>query len=309
MNEKIKVGVIGVGKLGQHHARVYAELPDAELIGVVDIDKEQAQYVAQKNNTSYFGDIKDIINKVEAVSIAVPTSLHYDTASQFIDAGVHCLVEKPITVTLDEAEKLVKKALQKNVTLQIGHIERYNPAVISAQQYIKNPRFIEVNRLGPYDPRASEVGVVLDLMIHDLDILLFLTGSRVLSLESVGTKLFSKFEDIANARIKFSNGCIADVSASRVSIKKFRKIRIFQEDSYISLDYEKQSLKVYRKKKDVVSSLKDIEIISPKFKKNEPLLLELEDFIRCVKKKETPLVDGVHGRNALELALEIAGNI
>jgi predicted dehydrogenase len=306
---KLRAGVIGVGKLGQHHARIYSEIPDIDFVGIIDKDKNQAEHIAKKCKTQVFTDIKDLVGKVDMVNIAAPTPLHYEIAKFFIQNHIHCLIEKPITVTLEEANELVNLAKENNVIIQVGHIERFNSAVIEAQKYIHNPRFIEVNRLGPYDPRVAHVSVVLDLMIHDLDILLFLTKSNVVSVDAVGTKVLSDNHDIANARIKFANGCVANVSASRISIEKFRKIRIFQEDSYISLDYEKQSLKLYKKKTEHVTSLKDIDIIHPKIQKNEPLLLEILDFIRCVKEGSKPVVDGLNAKNALELALEINNKI
>lgn len=309
MTEKIRVGVIGVGKLGQHHARIYSTMQDVVLVGVCDADESRAKDIAKKCNTQWHTDYTKLISAVDAVSIAVPTPQHHGVASRFLDAGIHCLVEKPITVTMEHAEDLVARAAKHNAVLQVGHIERFNPAVIEAQKYIKQPRFIEVNRLGPYDPRVSHVGVVLDLMIHDLDIVMFLTGARVVSLDAVGAKVFSQCEDIANVRIRFDNGCVANISASRISIDTMRTIRIFQDEAYISLDYEKQNLKIYRKKHATVSSFRDIDMIAPKIQKTEPLLIELSDFIRCVRVGATPIVDGVRGKNALELALEITDHI
>lgn len=309
MTEKIRVGVIGVGKLGQHHARIYSTMPDVLLVGVCDADESRAKDVAKKYTAQWYREYAQLIGCVDAVSIAVPTPLHHEVASRFLDARVHCLVEKPITVTMEHAEDLVQRACHNNVVLQVGHIERFNPAVIEAQKYIHHPRFIDVNRLGPYDPRVSHVGVVLDLMIHDLDIVMFLTGAQVVSLEAVGAKVFSQCEDIANARIRFDNGCVANISASRISLDTMRKIRIFQDEAYLSLDYEKQHLKIYRKKHATVSSFRDIDMIAPKIQKSEPLLMELSDFIRCVRVGATPIVDGVRGKNALELALEITNRI
>ncbi|MFH1715108.1 MAG: Gfo/Idh/MocA family oxidoreductase [Elusimicrobiota bacterium] len=305
----IRAAVIGVGKLGFHHARIYAGMKGVDLVGVVDSDDKKGKQTAIKFNTNYYADYRDLIGKVDAVNIVVPTLLHYEAASFFLKNKIHCLVEKPITTDLKEAQELADIAGANGVVLQVGHIERFNPAVLEAQKYIKAPKFIEVNRLGPYDPRVSQVGVVLDLMIHDLDILLFLTGSKVKSIDAVGTKLFSNFEDIANVRLKFENNCVANVSASRVSIKKTRKIRIFQDDSYISLNYQKQTLVIYKKKKEKVDSFKDIQMLKPRIKKNEPLLLEIEDFIRCVKGQIAPVVSGIHAMNALELALEIGKEI
>ncbi|MFH1540539.1 MAG: Gfo/Idh/MocA family oxidoreductase [Elusimicrobiota bacterium] len=324
----MKIGIVGVGSLGQHHARVYSQIPDVEIFGVCDVDKKRVEKIAKNFNTQAFSDYKELIdkinlvrngvsrqdisNKVDAVSIVVPTPLHYIVAKDFLNAGIHCLVEKPITDDVSQAEELLKIANEKNVILQIGHIERFNTAVIEAQKYIKSPKFIEAQRLGPYDPRVAHIGVVMDLMIHDIDIILTLVNSKIVQIDAIGAKILSQNEDIANVRLKFENGCVANISASRVSIDKFRKIRIFQDDAYISLDYAGQSLKIYRKKSDlsggetsIVTSMSDIEIIKPKLKTEEPLKKELEHFINCVKTGKPPLVTGEHGRDALEVVVEI----
>lgn len=301
----MKIAVVGVGSLGQHHARVYSQIPGVELVGVCDTDAGRAGKIAKNFNTAVFTDFHELIGKVDAVSIVVPTPLHYPVAVAFLEAGVHCLVEKPITDSVSSAEELLKIANDKNVILQIGHIERFNTAVIEAQKYIKNPRFIEAQRLGPYDPRVAHIGVVMDLMIHDIDIILTLVGSKITRMDAIGAKVLSQNEDIANVRLQFENGCVANVSASRVSIEKFRKIRIFQDDAYMSLDYAGQSLKIYKKKSDVVRSMLDIDIIKPKLKTEEPLKRELEHFISCVADGKKPLVTGTHGRDALEVAVEI----
>ena len=301
----MKIGVIGVGSLGQHHARVYSQIPDVELLGICDVDKKRAEKIAKNFNAQPFSDYKELIGKVDAVSIVVPTPLHYSVAKDFLNAGIHCLVEKPITNDVSQAEELLKIANEKNIILQIGHIERFNTAVIEAQKYIKSPKFIEAQRLGPYDPRVAHIGVVMDLMIHDIDIILTLVDSKIIQMDVIGAKVLSKNEDIANVRLKFENGCVANISASRVSLDKFRKIRIFQDDTYISLDYAGQSLKIYKKKSDIVTSMSDIEIIKPKLKTEEPLKRELEHFINCVKTGKTPIVTGEHGREALSVAIEI----
>ena len=309
MSKKMKVGVIGVGNLGQHHARIYASLPEVELIGIVDKDEKRAKNIADKLHTTVFTSTTELLDAIDAVSIVVPTPLHFMIAKEATEKKVHCLIEKPITTTLAEADELIRLADVNNVLLQVGHIERFNPAIIAAHQHVACPKFIEVNRLGPYSSRVSHIGVVLDLMVHDLDMLLYLTQSEVTSIDAIGTKVFSDFEDIANVRIKFANGCVANVSASRVSLKKVRKIRIFQNDSYISLNYEKQNLKIYKKKGAQLKSIKDVKILRPRIKKNEPLLLELQDFIKCVNEKTSPLVCGVQGRNALQLALDVSKKI
>ncbi|MEW6558060.1 MAG: Gfo/Idh/MocA family oxidoreductase [Elusimicrobiota bacterium] len=301
----MKIGVIGVGSLGQHHARIYSQLPEVELFGVCDIDTKRAEKIAKNFNTQSFTDYKELVGKVDAVSIVVPTPLHYIVAKDFLNAGVHCLIEKPITDNVLHAEELLKIANEKNIILQIGHIERFNAAVIEAQKYIKQPKFIEAQRLGLYDPRVAHISIVMDLMIHDIDIILTLVNSKIIQMDVIGAKVLSQNEDIANVRLKFENGCVANISASRVSLEKFRKIRIFQDDCYISLDYIGQSLKIYRKKSDIVHSMSDIEIIKPKLNAEEPLKQELEHFINCAKTGKKPLVTGEHGRDALEVAIEI----
>lgn len=307
--KKLKVAVIGVGKLGQQHARIFSKIANVELIAVVDILPERAKKIASLYHTSPYTDYRKIFGLVDALTIATPTPTHYQIAKDFISRSIPCLIEKPITDNLEDAEEILNLGKEKNVILQIGHIERFNPAVIAARKYIYEPRYIESRRLGPYDPRVSHIGVVLDLMIHDLDIILSLVDSKVKELDALGTSVFSEHEDIANVRIKFENGCVADLSASRISLTPFRKIRIFQPDSYISLDYQERKIKIYQKKFPLVKSLKDIKIISPKLEKYEPLEKELSHFIECVEKGKKPLVTGEHGRDALELGLEILKKI
>jgi predicted dehydrogenase len=305
----VRVGVIGVGHIGEHHARVYSQLQGVELAGVVDIDQKRREKVAREYKTTAYADYEQIFHKVDAVSVVVPTDLHYPVAKDFLERGVHCLVEKPITLTLEEAEDLLGIARRKNLILQIGHIERFNSAILEAQKYIKEPKFIEAYRLGPYDPRMANIGVVLDLMIHDIDIVLYLVRSPVRSIDAIGGSVLSQNEDIANARINFQNGCVANISASRVSLEKFRKIRIFQKDVYISLDYVRQSLKIYRKKGKEVKSMKDMMVLRPQLKKTDPLKEELTHFVQCVERGRKPLVSGEHGRDALGVALEILRKI
>ncbi|MFN3966528.1 MAG: Gfo/Idh/MocA family oxidoreductase [Endomicrobiia bacterium] len=301
----MKVAVIGVGNLGEHHARIYSQISEVQLIGVVDINTKRAEKIAELYNTKPYYEYQDLIDKVDAVSIVVPTTLHYKIGKDFLLAGKHCLIEKPLTTNLSEAEELISIAKQKNLVLQVGHIERFNSAILGVQKYINSPRFIESDRLGPYDPRVSDVGVVLDLMIHDLDIVLFLVQDKVKDLEAYGTSIFSEHEDIVKVRLKFENGCVADISASRVTRGKYRKLRIFQPDAYISVDYTTQRFRIYKKKTPDAKSMQDIEIISPKTERKEPLKEEILHFVECVKTGKTPLVSGQHGRDALELALEI----
>ncbi|MDR0617737.1 MAG: Gfo/Idh/MocA family oxidoreductase [Endomicrobium sp.] len=307
----VKTAVIGVGSLGQHHARILGQHRNSQLQFVVDSDLKRAEKIAKVNQTSYLTDFNDLIGKVNAVVIAVPTQYHYQVAKPLLEAGLHCLVEKPFTLNVQEAQDLIEIAKSKDLVLQVGHVERFNPAIIAAIPFISKPKFIEVNRLGPYDPRTNRVGVVLDLMIHDLDILFSLIKDKVVSVEVHSAKILSDTEDIAKVRLKYANGCVADVSASRVSMDKYRKIRIFQDDSYISIDYAGKSLKVYTKKegKEKITSLFDIDIKKPKLPTNEPLFYELDNFLKNVIEGKKPSVSGEQGRDAVELALNILQNM
>ena len=307
----IRVAVIGVGSLGQHHARILGKHPDSKLEFVVDSDAKRAEKIAKANKVKYLTNFNELIEKVDAVVISVPTPYHYQVTKPLLQNGIHCLVEKPFTLNVAEAEELIEIAKSKNLVLQVGHVERFNPAIIAAAPFIKSPKFIEVNRLGPYDPRTSHIGVVLDLMIHDLDILFYLVKDKVVSLEAHGAKILSDTEDIAKVRLRYANGCVADVSASRVSMEKYRKIRVFQPDSYVSIDYAGKSLKVYAKKegKEKIASLFDIDVKKPKLPPNEPLFYELDNFLRNVSEGKKPAVSGEQGRDAVELALNILKNM
>jgi predicted dehydrogenase len=307
--DMINTAVIGVGSLGQHHARIMAKHPLSRLIAIVDADAKRREKIGKQYDVPAQEHYSQIIDRIQAAVIAVPTPAHYAVAKDLLSAGIHCLVEKPFTSSIGEAEELIQLAREKNLVLQVGHVERFNPAVIAARPYIKQPKFIEVNRLGPYDPRTNHIGVVLDLMIHDLDMVLALVNDKVISLEAHGAKILSAHEDIAKVRLKFAGGCVADISASRVSIDKYRKIRIFQPDSYISVDYAGKSLKIYRKKTEIVQGLGDIEILKPKLKEDEPLYHELDHFLHCVREGKAPVVSGEHGRDAMELAFEVLKNL
>ncbi|OGS28118.1 MAG: hypothetical protein A2297_09660 [Elusimicrobia bacterium RIFOXYB2_FULL_48_7] len=305
----LKVCVIGVGSLGQHHARNYTQIPGVKLTGVVDADKTRVEKIAAQFNTQGYTDFRKAIENADAVSIVVPTSLHYEVGKEVILSGKHCLIEKPFTTEIPQAEELIHLAREKSLVLQVGHIERFNGAILSLQKHVKNPKFIETDRLGPYSPRVADVGVVLDLMIHDLDMVPFLAGSKVKELEAFGARIFSKHEDIVKVRLKFHNGCVADLCASRATSGKYRRLRIFQPDAYISVDFATQRYRIYRKKFQEASSMNDIEMTSPKVERIEPLRKELEHFVECVKEGKSPIVTGEYGRDALELALEVLKKI
>lgn len=301
--DKLNVGVVGVGYLGALHARIYSQLEDTTLVGVCDCYKKRAKKVSRKHKTDYYLDYKDLINKVQAVSIAVPTHLHYKIAKDFLDAGVNVLIEKPITKSLEEADELIEMAEKEGLILQVGHIERFNSAIRAVEGYLREPRFIECHRMGPFKERVTDVGVVLDLMIHDIDIVLGLVKSDVKNVEAVGVKIVSDHEDIANVRLTFENGTIADLIASRVTKNVRRTIGIFQKDSYLSLNYANQSATINTKKGHRIRKKK------LKVKKEEPLKRELESFVNCAIKGNRPIVSGIDGRRALAVALEIGKKI
>ena len=301
--KKVRVGVVGVGRLGNEHARLYAGMKSCLLVGVVDTRRNRAREIAGKHEVSAFTDYASLFGKVEAVSIAVPTDFHYTIARDFLKRDIHVLLEKPITRTLEEAGKLVSISEKRNVILQVGHVERFNSALRQIERKIKDPRFIECHRLGPYQERGTEVSVVLDLMIHDIDIILSLVKSRVKHIDAVGVKVLSPYEDIANARIVFANGAVANLTSSRISPEKLRKIRIFEKDTYVPLDFLNQNLSVYKR------SARGIIKESPTVERIEPLKSELEDFIDSISRKRTPLVSGRLAREALRVALNISKQI
>ena len=305
-SSKIRVAVIGAGKMGTYHAKLLGKTPDVELVGVCDTNIWKAQLAAWQSNTVAVRDYKDVLGRVDAVIVAVPTPLHHEVGMAALTAGAHVLIEKPLASTVDEAKELLSVSQKEQLVLQVGHIERFNPAVLEAVKHIRDPRYITVERLGPYDPRMSHIGVVMDLMIHDLDILLTLVGSEVESLEALGANLLSGHEDIANVRVRFKTGCVADLTASRISLGKSRKLRAFQKDSYISLDYGAGALKIYRKKTAVFKSLKDIEILNPKLTTVDPLKNEHNHFLDCIRHNRKPWPSGERGVEALKLALQIS---
>jgi len=288
-----------VGHLGSRHARIYSELAGVELVGVVDSDLSRARAVADEYGTRALGGIEEIPSSVEAVSVVVPTDRHFQVASELLRRGFHLLIEKPITVTVAEARELHRVAEERKVVIQVGHVERFNPAVLAVEKILRPPRFIECHRLAPYQPRGTEVSVVLDLMIHDLEIILHLVASPVESLEAVGMPVLSPSEDIANARIRFRSGCIANVTASRITPHRMRKIRIFQDDGYISLDYNEQRAEVYRLEAGRICR----EVLATR--RQEPLKLELQSFVESVRLGGLPQVPAEHGLGALKLANDI----
>ena len=298
--DKIRVAVIGAGRLGAEHARIYSSMEAADLVGISDIDRARGRLVAEQRDSVLFPDYRMLEGKVDAVSIAVPTRVHYPAASFFLARGVHVLLEKPITETLDEADRLISLSEAGGAILQVGHIERFNSALRRASRDIENPRFIECHRLAPYQPRGTEVSVILDLMIHDIDIILDMVKSDISKIDALGVNVLSGGTDIANARLAFKNGAVANITSSRVSRDRLRKVRIFAPNMYVSIDYLNQSATVCRKKDGDIS----VEEIS--VDREEPLKLELEHFVSCVIHKKPPLVSGRSARKALEAALRIS---
>jgi len=315
--DMLKVGVIGTGHLGKLHTKMFSEIDGCELVGVFDSNADRAKEVANEFNTIAFNSIDELIKKVQAVSIASTTTAHHSIAKKCFEKGIHVFVEKPITATIPEAEELVKIADNKKLILQVGHIERYNPALVAVEKYMLEPKFIQTDRLAQFNPRGTDVAVVLDLMIHDIDIILSLVKSDVKEVHASGVAVVSVNLDIANARIEFENGAVANVTASRISQKKMRKMRIFQQDGYIALDFVTGVAEIYRllplneKVEPSFISFGEIGIgdkkkrlvyEQPEQKEINALKYELELFIDAVSENKKPVVSGIDGLRALKVA-------
>jgi len=310
MSQLLKVAVVGVGHLGKWHADKYAAASDCELVAVVDTNIENARDIAQKHGADAYSDYRDIIPLVDAISLVVPTSLHYKIAREFLEAGIHCLIEKPITESIAEAETLIEIARVNKLVLQVGHIERFNSVMIGIVERLDKPRFLESTRLAPFTTRATDVSVILDLMIHDIDIILDLIESPIRRISASGISVLSDTIDIANARIEFENHCVANVTASRISRKRERKLRIFQKNTYLSADLQDKLLAVNRKSEtDNDSGYRDIKHEEHRFEDNDALNLEVLDFINAIKTGGRPKVDGEDGKRALETAIAITTQI
>ncbi len=308
--QKLNVGVIGVGYLGKFHAEKYARMENVNLVGVVDIEPSKAKNISDKLNTHPYFNYKDIIDMVDAVSIAVPTPEHFRISRAFLTHGVDVLIEKPITVTLQEADELIKTAESRGLIIQVGHLERFNPAVVALRDIIKKPGFIESHRLSVYKKRCTDVSVVLDLMIHDIDIISNFVCSDIRQIHAAGVSVISGHTDIANARLEFENGCVANVTASRISRRNERKIRLFQKDAYISVDFAHQEVDVIRKNgRPGTGILPGAEIEQIRFTQQDVLQEELTAFVKSVNYREAPEVNGLVGRNALNIALSIMEQI
>ncbi|MDB6139449.1 MAG: Oxidoreductase [Verrucomicrobiaceae bacterium] len=308
MSKAFRVGVAGVGAIGRNHARVMAELAAAsqgviEFGAIYDVDQKRAEELAATFHTKAVSSLEDFVALVDAATVAVPTVAHREIGGYLLDHGKHVLVEKPIADTLEDAQWLVNKALGHGLILQVGHIERFNPVMTQLEERMNSPRFIESHRLSPFPNRSMDIGVVLDVMIHDIEIILHLVKSPLVDVDAVGIPVLTRREDIANARLKFENGCVANITASRVSPEKLRKIRVFQSECYLSLDYQEQSGWIYRR--DGMQIVREEVTVE----KDEPLKLELAAFVECARQGKRPVVSGQEGTEALRLALQITEQI
>jgi predicted dehydrogenase len=303
----IRCAVIGVGYLGKFHAQKYAALPNAELVAVVDSNRQSAEQLAQALHCRACSDLNEILDDVDAISIVAPTTLHHKMASECLRHGIHVLVEKPITTTLAQADELIELARENKCVLQVGHLERFNAAILALGKVSgQSPLFIESHRLAPFKPRATDVNVVLDLMIHDIDIILDLVKSDITDMRASGASVLSDSIDIANARLEFANGCVANLTASRVSQKSERKMRLFQKDTYLSIDFQEKALDSYRKSDiEVFPGVPEIKHERTLEGSDDALLEEIKDFLRVIRTGEKPAVSGEDGRRALEAAIQI----
>jgi len=301
--KKLRVGVVGVGHIGGNHARIYSELPNAEFVAIRDTDSVRSSENARKFGVQPTNSLEEFAELVDAASVATPTSSHFSIAQDLLARGKHLLIEKPITESMAEARELTQLAATHGLVLQVGHVERFNPVLSALEQRLTHPRFIEAHRLSPYPNRSTDIGVVLDLMIHDLEIILHLVRSPIENIDAVGVPVISRGEDIANARLRFASGCIANITSSRISPERMRKIRVFQEDAYLSLDYQTQSGEIYRKEgRENIREPVAIE-------KEEPLRQQIASFVVCAVTGGEPKVSGSHAAAALELAMEITKRI
>jgi predicted dehydrogenase len=303
VSREIRVGIVGVGSIGKNHARICAGLPNAAFSAVLDADPHVAGTIAQAYGVPIAATLEEFAEQVDAATVAAPTAVHFQLAHFLLSRGKHVLVEKPITERPDQAKALVDLARERRLVLQVGHVERFNPVLGALEGLLSRPRFIEAHRLSPYPFRSVEIGVVLDLMIHDLEVILHLVRSPVETIDAVGVPVLSRGEDIANARLRFRNGAVANVTASRISPEKMRKIRVFQENAYLSLDYQNQTGEIYR--------LLDGRIVreNVEIEKDEPLKLELQSFVDCCRRGGEPVVSGSQAAAALELAIDITERI
>jgi predicted dehydrogenase len=307
---KIRAAVVGVGYLGRFHAQKYAQLTDCELVAVVDGREEVRNSVAAEVRSRALSDYRELLGKVDAVSVVTPTPAHFDIADAFLSAGAHVLVEKPVTETPEQARRLIERATTQRRILQVGHLERFNAAILAAEPHINMPRFMECTRLAPYKERGTDVNVVLDLMIHDIDLVQSLAASEILSIDAVGTPVFTGEIDFANARLRFENGCVANITASRVSMKTERKLRIFEDAAYISLDLQQKILTLIRKRASPPTAGQlPVSIEEANLEQGDALKSEIESFLDCIRNDRRPIVSGEDGLRALETAIRITEQV
>jgi predicted dehydrogenase len=308
--DKIRAAVVGTGYLGRFHAQKYARLAGCELVAVVDGREEVRNAVAAEVGSNAISDYRELLGKVDAVSVVTPTPAHFEIADAFLAAGAHVLVEKPITETPDQARSLIARAAAGKRVLQVGHLERFNAAILAAEPHISAPRFMECQRLAPYKERGTDVNVVLDLMIHDIDLVQSLAGSEIVSIDAIGSPVFSGEIDIANARIRFANGCVANTTASRVSLKTERKLRIFEDAAYISLDLQQKILTLIRKRDaPPAPGHLPVTIEEANLEQGDALKSEIESFLDCIRNERRPVVSGEDGLRALETAILITEQV
>jgi predicted dehydrogenase len=306
----VRTAVIGAGYLGRFHAQKYLILPDSELVGVADPSAEVRAALTAELGVHAYADYRELLNRVDAVSIVTPTQLHYAIAKEFLEAGAHVLVEKPMTATVAEGEGLIETARRANRILQVGHLERFNAAVQAVQPILGVPRFIESARLAPFKHRGTEVDVVLDLMIHDIDLILSIVRSPVVGIDAIGSSVFSREIDIANARLRFANGCVANATASRVSLKTERRLRLFQDDAYVSVDLHQKILTVIRKVAGMgADGMPQVDIQETSYDQGDALKAEIEAFLEAAATGRPPLVSGEDGLSALRTAVNIAEQV
>jgi predicted dehydrogenase len=306
----LKTAVIGVGYLGRFHAQKYAVLPGSQLMGVVDVNQVARDQVSAELGVPAHADYRELLGKVDAISVVTPTPQHFEVASAFMEAGAHVLVEKPITTTVEDAARLIELAARKGRVLQIGHLERFNAVIMALDPILTVPRFLESHRLAPFKQRGTDVNVVLDLMIHDIDIIESLVKSPLVSIDAVGASVFSRELDIVNARLRFESGCVANTTASRVSLKTERKLRLFQDDAYMSIDLQQKILTVVRKEEEQPDgALPQVRIDERSFDQTDALKLEIESFLDAIRNQTTPVVTGEDGMRALQTAIRITEQV
>lgn len=313
MKRLLRVGVIGAGQMGRHHIRNYNEMPQVKLAAIADVDKKAIERTIESKSCRVFADYHEMLNLVDAVTIAVPTTYHYQITKDFLEHNVHVLVEKPLTKEIEQGEDLSRLAKEKNLVLQVGHIERFNPAVQEVTKILHNPIFFEAHRMGPWTSRNLDVGVTLELMIHDIDIIMSFVKCPVIKVQAVGKSVYSPFEDIVSAQLLFADGCFANLSASRVTVERIRTLEITQQESFVHLDYVDQNITLQKLVRADDGSKpvyrKEVMLERPYVPKGEPLRLQLEHFISCINNKQEAITSGQSGVESLKVAYQIINQL